>query len=109
MEEQMNTLFVRSSVEFEEMISDVQLLLYQSNKRYKKISDKIKKLKHSNSKVFEIFENENPKFLNKKDINALITILNNEVELKYMELKEMFMLGNKEAYYYFKRIGILKD
>ena len=56
-----------------------------------------------------IFENENPKTLNKEELDALITILDNELRMKYMIYEKMFILGNKEAYYYFKRMGIIKE
>ena len=103
------TLYERIEEEFDELISDVQKKLIETDASYKKIYNMNKSLRNKYPSLLKIYESDNPETLNKKEIDALITMLNNELKLKYIEHKKMFMLGIKEAYYYFKNMDMLKE
>lgn len=105
----LDTLYDRSIEELDDMINEVLLDSEKNDKEYKKISDENKSLRMKYPKLAMIYENENPKELNKEELNALITVLDNELRMKYLIYYKMFILGNKEAYYYFKRMGIIKE
>lgn len=104
-----DTLYKRSYESFDEMINEALLDAEKNDKTYRKLYNINKKLRHKYPKVFQVFETENPQKLNSQEIDALITIINNETEMKYIMFEKMFMLGNKEAYYYFKRMGIMRE
>lgn len=102
-----DTLYSRSRDAFAEMISDIQLRLYRTNPTYKKIEDRNRYLRHRSDKILDIFECEKSRKLSKWETEIVTEIISNERELKYIELKELFFVGNKEAFYYFDRIGII--
>jgi len=106
---QMDTLYKRSSEEFDELINDVLQDAERNDKTYHRLSEINKGLRRKYPNLMKIYETENPKKLTEKEIDSLMTILNNEFEMKYIIYEKMFMAGNKEAYYYFKRMGILKE
>lgn len=103
------TLYERIEEEFDELISDAQKKLIETDTSYKKIYNMNKNLRKKYPSLLKIYESDNPGTLNKKEIDALITMLSNELKLKYIEHKKMFMLGSKEAYYYFKNVDMLKE
>ena len=104
---EIKTLFDRIDIELDDLISDAQRFLYKNDKQYLKLSKRNSNIKEKYSKILNVYESNNPQSLNKKELDALITILNNDLLLKYMELKMMFMLGIKESYYYLKMMKIL--
>lgn len=106
---EIETIFERIETEFDELISDAQKKLYNTNKQYREIFDKNEMLRKKFPKLLNIYESDNPKTLNSNEIDALIKMQNNELNLKYIEHKTMFMLGSKEAYYYFKNMDMLKE
>lgn len=106
---EIETLYERSSEQLDDMINDVLIDSEKNDKEYKELDNVNRNLRHKYPNLMMIFENENPKTLNKEELDALITILDNELRMKYMIYEKMFILGNKEAYYYFKRMGIIKE
>lgn len=106
---EIETLYERSSEQLDDMINDVLIDSEKNDKEYKELDNDNRNLRHKYPNLMMIFENENPKTLNKEELDALITILDNELRMKYMIYEKMFILGNKEAYYYFRRMGIIKE
>ncbi|NLC87876.1 MAG: hypothetical protein GX682_03775 [Clostridiaceae bacterium] len=56
-----------------------------------------------------ILEKDKEIILNEIDCKMLQKLVNIYLEMTMYEEREIFFLGGKEAYYYFKNIGILKD
>ena len=69
--------------DFNELISDVKIALRNKNKEYKKLQDKLE--------------------------NIMDNHPNLQIEIQALEEQEIFFLGGREAYYYFKNIEILKE
>lgn len=104
-----DTLYKRSYDSFDEMINEALLDAEKNDKTYRKLYNINKKLRHKYPRIAQVLETENPQKLNSQEIDSLMTIINNEIEMKYIMFEKMFMLGNKEAYYYFKRMGIMRE
>lgn len=105
----LDTLYERSIEQLDDMINDVLVDSEKNDEEYKKLETANRKLRHKYPNLMMIYENENPQKLNKEELDALITILDNELRMKYLIYYKIFILGNKEAYYYFKRMGIIKE
>lgn len=104
-----DTLYKRSFDNFDDMVNDTLLDLEKNNKRYRRLNKTNKKIRQQYPRVAEIYNTENPQKLNAKEIDSMITIMNNEIDMKYIMYEKMFMLGLKEAYYLFKRMGIIME
>lgn len=108
-ENKLDTLYKRSYDAFDEMINETLLDVEKNDKTYRKLYNINKKLRQKYPRVAQVFETDNPQKLNSQEIDSLMTIINNEIEMKYIMFEKMFTLGNKEAYYYFKRMGIMRE
>lgn len=107
-EMELDTLYKRSYDAFYEMINEVLLDAEKNDKVYRKLYNINKKLRHKYPRIAQVLETKNPQKLNSQEIDSLMTIIDNEIQMKYIMFEKMFMLGNKEAYYYFERMGIIK-
>lgn len=109
MNSELETLYSRASDTFEEMISDMQLNLLETNEEYNKIDAINRELRSKNPKIALAFDREQFKDLTADEFKMLVEIMDNNLLLKKIELEKMFMLGNKEAFYYFNRMGIIEN
>ena len=55
-----------------------------------------------------IMEDDKDIYLTKNDCKMLQKLFNLQIEIQALEEQEIFFLGGREAYYYFKNIEILK-
>lgn len=109
MNSELETLYSRANDNFEEMVSDMQLYLLETNEEYSKIDAINRELRSKNPKIALAFDREEYKDLTADEFKMLVEIMDNNLLLKKIELEKMFMLGNKEAFYYFNRMGIIKN
>lgn len=77
------------------------------NIEYKKINQRICKLKEKYPNVILFLENGENVDLNYEEQNVINEILKLQEELNVTELKESFKLGFKEAYIYFESMDML--
>ena len=79
------------------------------NKNYKFILDQIEGLLNKHPNLRCVLDDEEITNLNDKDIAALIKIKNlyqKQIEIEY---EELFFIGGRNVYYYFKKLGILNE
>jgi len=74
---------------------------------YKKINQKICKLKEKYPNVIKFLEEKEQVELSKEEQETIWSILELHGELDVIELKEAFKLGFKEAYIYFESMDML--
>ena len=99
MNSELETLYSRANDNFEEMVSDMQLYLIETNEEYSKIDAINRELRSKNPKIALAFDREEYKDLTADEFKMLVEIMDNNLLLKKIELEKMFMLGNKEAFY----------
>jgi len=109
MDEVENTVFESSKDIFESYISKIEVELRKKNNDYKELYNTNFELQNKYSKLNDILESENPKSLNEEELQALITISENRLLMKYIEYEEVFFAGFKEAIYYFNRMNMIKN
>ena len=102
-------LFNIDCIELVELIDKAKVALRYKNKEYKKLLDEVIELKESNPNLQMIFEDDKDISLTKNDCKMLQKLVSLELEIRNFEEQEIFFLGGKEAYFYFKNIGILKE
>lgn len=57
----------------------------------------------------QILEDDKEINLTKADCQMLQKLFNLQLDISQFEEQEIFFLGGKEAYFYFKNLGILKE
>lgn len=95
--------------DFNEMISDTKVALRNKNTTYKKLLNKVENIMDNYPNLQMIMEDDKNISLTKIDCKMLQKLFNLQVEIQALEEQEIFFLGGRESYYYFKNIGILKE
>lgn len=95
--------------DFNEMISDTKVALRNKNTTYKKLLNKVENIMDNYPNLQMIMEDDKDIYLTKNDCKMLQKLFNLQIEIQALEEQEIFFLGGREAYYYFKNIEILKE
>ena len=95
--------------DFNEMISDTKVALRNKNTTYKKLLNKVENIMDNYPNLQMIMEDDKDIYLTKNDCKMLQKLFNLQIEIQALEEQEIFFLGGREAYYYFKNIGIIKE
>ena len=95
--------------DFNEMISDTKVALRNKNTTYKKLLNKVENIMDNYPNLQMIMEDDKDISLTKSDCKMLQKLFNLQIEIQALEEQEIFFLGGREAYYYFKNIEILKE
>ena len=85
---------------FEEYIEDIKRYLRNNNEEYIKLQKEFHETLDKNENLVFVLEGE--------ITNALSKLVKIYYDMQSIEEKEIFFLGSKEAYFFFKKIGILK-
>ena len=94
---------------FEEYLQDVKRILRKKNQKYIKLQEKYHKILDENENLVWILEGQTEnRNLSNKECIALAKLVQIYYNMKSIEEKEIFFLGGKEVYYFFKKIGILR-
>lgn len=96
-------------IELGEIIDKAKVALRFKNKEYKSLLDEVSDLKINHPNLQLLFEDDDVIPLSKTDCKTLQKLINLELEIQNFEEQEIFFCGGKEAYFYFKNIGILKE
>ena len=99
-------LFDINSIELNELFDSVRTELKNKNDNYKKLKKQYHDIMDRFPNLQLIFEDDEVFELNKEECKMLQKII--QLGLKIEEYS-IFFLGGKEAYFYFKKMGILKE
>jgi len=109
MEESIKCFFDNYNDYFYEYVSNVCVNLKKTNRKYQDSCVKQAKLLDNFPSIRKIIEDDVSCELSKEEVSALIQYLSLLDDKRMLEEKELFFKGGGEAYFYFKRIGIVKD
>ena len=108
MEEKLKPFIEEYSDDFYESIEDIRQYLMKYNKKYSDIKDKIHKIMDRNLNIQklldEVISEDGLTSKECKDLSQIIVLYYN---LQDILEKEIYFKGGMDAYYYFKRIGII--
>lgn len=102
-------LYDIGSIELTDLIEQRRMSLGDKNEDYKKLSKEFKKIMDMYPNLQLILEKDRDVMLNEVDCKMLQKLVSVYLEMTMYEEREIFFLGGKEAYYYFKNMGILKE
>ena len=95
--------------DFNEMISDTKVALRNKNTTYKNLLNKVENISDNYPNLQMIMQDYKDISLTKSDCKMLQKLFNLQIEIQDLEEQEIFFLGGREAYYYFKNIEILRE
>ena len=93
---------------FEEYLENIKWNLRNSNKKYSELQKEYHKILDENEKLIWVLEGEiKDRTLSNDECFALSKLVKIHYDIHSIEEKEIFFLGGKEAYFFFKKLGIL--
>jgi hypothetical protein len=108
MEEKLKPFIEEYSDDFYESIEDIRQYLNKNNKKYIEIKDKMHRIMDRNLNIQRLLDEsdlENGLSAGEcKDLSQIIVLHNN---LQDILEKEIYFKGSMDAYYYFKKIGVI--
>ena len=109
MEESIKCFFDNYNDYFYEYVSNVCVNLKKTNKKSQDSCIKQAKILDNFPRIRKIVEDDASCELSEEEVSALIQYLSLLDDKRMLEEKELFYKGAGDAYFYFKRIGIIKD
>ena len=103
-----NRLYDIGSAEFCELIDRTKINLKTKNLEYKKLAEKLHKILDKNENLQLIIETNKEFELSKEECKMLQKLHQIFMRMYDYEEREIFFLGARENYFYFKNLEILK-
>ena len=101
-------LYDINSGELNELIDSKRIELREKNEDYKKLRNQVCEIKEKYPNILSLFEDNEVENLNKEECKNLQKLLSLYSRMMDYEDREIFFLGARENYFYFKNLEILK-
>ncbi len=101
-------LYDIDSGELNELIDSKRIELREKNEDYKKLRNQVCEIKEKYPNILSLLEDNEVENLNKEECKNLQKLLSLYSRMMDYEDREIFFLGARENYFYFKNLEILK-
>ena len=101
-------LYDIDSGELNELIDSKRIELRNKNEDYKKLRNQVCEIKEKYPNILSFLEDNEVENLNKEECKNLQKLLSLYSRMMDYEDREIFFLGARENYFYFKNLEILK-
>ena len=101
-------LYDIDSGELNELIDSKRIDLKNKNLEYKNLTEKVSAIKEKYPNILSLLEDNEVENLNKEECKNLQKLLSLYSRMMDYEDREIFFLGARENYFYFKNLEILK-
>lgn len=102
-------LYDMDSIEFSELIDTARVELKNNNSEYKELQNKVSEIMKMYPNLQLLFEDDKVMNLNEEECKMLQKLVYLYLQMSDYEDREIFFLGARENYFYFKNLGIIKD
>ena len=102
-------LYDINSIEFSELIDTARVELKRNNSEYKQLQNKVNKIMESYPNLQLLFEDDRVMSLNEEECKMLQKLYQIFMRMYDYEEREIFLLGARENYFYFKNLGLIKE
>ena len=102
-------LYDIDSTELNELIDSKRIELKQKNLEYKKLTDKVSEIMENYPNVLALIEDNEVNSLNDEECKMLQKLIRLNMKMTTYEDREIFFLGARENYFYFKNINLIKE
>ena len=102
-------LFDIDITEFNELVDDKKIELIKKNNDYRKLQEQYYFMMKKYPKLQLIFEENEELILNKTECKMLQNLMQIGLEIYEIEKYFIFFLGGNQAYFYFRKLDILKE
>lgn len=102
-------LYDMDSTELGELVETSKYKLQEKNKRYKELIDEKRDLLRAYPKLQLILDEDKNFELSETECKMLRKLVALYMQLQSYEEREIFFLGARENYFYFKNLGLIKE
>ena len=101
-------LYDIDSTELNGLIDSKRIEFKHKNLEYKKLSDEVSKIMENYPNVLALIEDNEVNNLNEEECQILQKLIKLNMKMTTYEDREIFFLGSRENYFYFKNINLIK-
>lgn len=94
-------------VELDRLIDSAIVDLERNNLEYRNLRNRVRSILKKYKNVSKIIDDDEVENLNKEECKMLQIILQLRIEIEILEDREIYFLGGKQVYYYFKKLQLL--
>ena len=102
-------LYDIDSTELNELIDSKRIELKHKSLEYKKLADKVSEIMENHPNVLALIEDNEVNSLNEYECQILQKLIRLNMKMTTHEDREIFFLGARENYHYFKNINLIKE
>ena len=102
-------MFNMETLDLSELINNAKVSLRFKNIKYQNLLNEVANIMEKHPNLQLIYEDDQEINLTKDACKMLQKLFNLHLDIKDFEEQTIFFLRGKEAYFYFKNIGILKE
>ena len=94
--------------ELDRLIDSVIVDLERNNLEYRNLRNKVRSILDKYENVSKVIDQDEVENLNSEECKMLQMVLQLRIEIEILEDREIYFLGGKQAYYYFRKTQIVK-
>lgn len=102
-------LYDIDSTELNELIDSKRIELKYKNLEYKKLTEKTSEIMDNYPNVLALIEDNKVSSLNEEECKMLQKLIRLNMKMTTYEDREIFFLGARENYHYFKNMNLIKE
>ena len=102
-------LYDIDSTELNELIDSKSIELKYKNSEYKKLTDKVSEIMENYPNVLALIEDNEVNYLNDAECQMLQKLIKLNMKMTTYEDREIFFLGARKNYFYFKNMNLIKS
>lgn len=104
-----NKLYEIDSTEFNELLDSRKIILKGKNEEYRKLTEEFHKIMNTFPNLQLLLEDNKVMILDEIECKMLQKLVAIYMQILDYEEREIFFLGAKENYFYFKNLGLIKE
>ncbi len=100
---------IQTQAELNELIDRKRIELKHKNLEYKKLIDKVSEIMENYPNILALIEDNEVNKLNEEECQMLQKLIKLNMKMTTYEDREIFFLGSRENYFYFKNMNLIKE
>ena len=102
-------LYDVDSIEFNELLDTARIELKNDDLEYQDLENQVNEIMDKYPRIHSLFENDEVTNLNEEECKMLQNLISLYLQMSNFEEREIFFLGARENYFYFKNMNLIKE
>ena len=102
-------LYDVDSIEFNELLDTARIEPKNDDLEYQDLENQVNEIMDKYPRIHSLFENDEVSNLNEEECKMLQNLISLYLQMSNFEEREIFFLGARENYFYFKNMNLIKE